>query len=743
MADAKILLSAEDRSASVINAAIGRLGNLQSASNLAGQAMGRLGVALSVGAMVAWLRATIDGIDALNDLKDATGSSIENISALQDVATRTGTSFDTVSSSLVKFNAALKDAKPGSDAEAAFQALGLSVRELQTLDPAQALLKTAQALATFADDGNKARLTQELFGKSLREVAPFLKDLADKGQLVATVTTQQAEEAERFNKALFELKANADNAGRALASNFVTGINAAAKAYRESGLVEAFTTLFNGSAENRSNRQFVQDADTQLMLEQRIEKAKADGYKEDDRGLKILRAQLATVKARLATQLEDRNGSSDTFAETESLRRRYGPRSLPAIVPGRKPSTGGAAKDTDPTPERTTALETYRRAIEQAQGITSKASASTDGLNESQRLLRDYLQSNAFALLQKVNPAINAFAVAQLVAASDAEDMAAAQEKGRAAVTAATKDYAQWLDTLQLGSRSAQDQIQALQDEAAATRLAAQERISLEEATQRVAIARLQEKQVEMMGNPDAVLALQKEIDLRRQLLPLITGKNQQSRLNDLLGNTSGAKLERDRADMALLAEAFNKGLRGEAGGISEQQYLEAVAARLDLTNDKLKEGRSLADDLGLSFSSAFEDAIAGGKDFSQVLLGLEQDIIRIVARKLITEPVGNFITSTLLATLSFAGGGYTGSGPRSGGLDGQGGFMAMVHPQETIIDHRSSSPASSAPAVSVVQNFTVGDVASVSLVRDAVANSERRIAATLNRSLSYGGAIA
>lgn len=742
MADAKILLSAEDRSASVINAAIGRLGNLESASNLASQAMGRLGVALSVGAMVAWLRATVDGIDALNDLKDATGSSIENISALQDVATRTGTSFDTVSSSLVKFNAALKDAKPGSDAEAAFQALGLSVRELQTLDPAQALLKTAQALATFADDGNKARLTQELFGKSLREVAPFLKDLADKGQLVATVTTQQADEAERFNKALSELKANADNAGRALASDFVTGINAAAKAYRESGLIDAVKTLFGGTPEFQDNRQFVEDADTQLMLEQRIEKAKADGYKEDDRGLKILRAQLATVKARLATQLEERNGSSDTVAETESLRRRYGPRSLPAVVTGRKPSTGGTVKDSDPTPERTAALETFRRAIEKAQDITSKSSASTDGLNESQRQLRDYLQSNAFALLNELNPAINAFAVAQLVAASDAEDLAEAQKKGRAVVAEAANDYTQWLDTLQRGSRAAEDQIAALQDEASASQLAAQAQISLEEATQRVAIARLQEKQVEMMGDESAVIALQKELDLRRQLLPLINGKDERSRLSSMLGNTTGAKLERDRADMALLAEAFNKGLRGEDGGISEQQYLEAVAARLDLTNDKLKEGRSLADDLGLSFSSAFEDAIAGGKDFSQVLKGLEQDIIRIVARKLITEPVGNFITSTL-ATLSFAGGGYTGDGARSGGLDGQGGFMALVHPQETIIDHRSASGStSSAPAVSVVQNFTVGDVASISLVRDAVANSERRIAASLSRSMSYGGAI-
>jgi hypothetical protein len=41
----------------------------------------------------------------------------------------------------------------------------------------------------------------------------------------------------------------------------------------------------------------------------------------------------------------------------------------------------------------------------------------------------------------------------------------------------------------------------------------------------------------------------------------------------------------------------------------------------------------------------------------------------------------------------SFAGGGYTGDGSRSGGLDGQGGFLAMLHPRETVIDHTRGTP--------------------------------------------------
>jgi hypothetical protein len=36
----------------------------------------------------------------------------------------------------------------------------------------------------------------------------------------------------------------------------------------------------------------------------------------------------------------------------------------------------------------------------------------------------------------------------------------------------------------------------------------------------------------------------------------------------------------------------------------------------------------------------------------------------------------------------SFEGGGFTGYGSRVGGLDGKGGMAAIVHPNETIIDH-------------------------------------------------------
>jgi len=42
-----------------------------------------------------------------------------------------------------------------------------------------------------------------------------------------------------------------------------------------------------------------------------------------------------------------------------------------------------------------------------------------------------------------------------------------------------------------------------------------------------------------------------------------------------------------------------------------------------------------------------------------------------------------------------FEGGGYTGNAPRAGGLDGKGGFPAILHPGETVTDHRASSARS------------------------------------------------
>lgn len=188
--------------------------------------------AFAVHEIVAFTRETIDAIDALNDAKDATGATVENLSALEDVARRNGGTLDDVTGILVKFNGALKDADGKNTVSQAIKAIGLNAEELRRLDPAEALQRVAVALSGFADDGNKARVVQELFGKSIREAAPFLNDLAQAGKLNATITSQQAAEAEKFNKQLFALQTDANNMARGLVNDLVPAINSWAAALK-------------------------------------------------------------------------------------------------------------------------------------------------------------------------------------------------------------------------------------------------------------------------------------------------------------------------------------------------------------------------------------------------------------------------------------------------------------------------------------------------------------------------------
>lgn len=225
---ANIVLSATDKTAAAFASAKRNILGLQSSAAGINAALGPLlGTVGLLGGALSLLnfKSIINGVDALNDLKDATGASIENISALEDVAARTGTSFDTVGTALVKFNKLLKEATPGSSAEATLKAIGLSAQELRRIDPAEALRQTAVALGGFADDGKKARLEMALFDRTVRDIAPFMTDLATQGSLNAKVTTEQAEAAEKFNHQLSELEKNFKDAARSVVGDMIPALN--------------------------------------------------------------------------------------------------------------------------------------------------------------------------------------------------------------------------------------------------------------------------------------------------------------------------------------------------------------------------------------------------------------------------------------------------------------------------------------------------------------------------------------
>jgi hypothetical protein len=58
----------------------------------------------------------------------------------------------------------------------------------------------------------------------------------------------------------------------------------------------------------------------------------------------------------------------------------------------------------------------------------------------------------------------------------------------------------------------------------------------------------------------------------------------------------------------------------------------------------------------------------------------------------------------------SFQGGGFTGFGARAGGLDNKGGRLAIVHPNETIIDHTKNNGSVQPTSVNVNFQITAND---------------------------------
>lgn len=289
-----------DRGVGIATGAVSRIeGKLNSLAGVAKGVGAAIGGALAVGGLSALFRSAVDGIDQLNDLADATGSSVEKLSALEAAAKRTGTGVDVVGSALIKLNKTLTDAKPGSEQAAVLQSIGLSAKELQELDPADALLRVAQALATYDDNGKKSRITQELFGKSLREVAPLLKDLVEQGQLNATVTKEQAAEAERFNHQLAQARKNSEDLSRSIASALLPALNKLFDRGKKEGWLSA---LFSPTEE----AQAIQRAKyLGVKLEQAQRELAAATERGDTDAVEKIRGRLYLLSA-AATQATDK-----------------------------------------------------------------------------------------------------------------------------------------------------------------------------------------------------------------------------------------------------------------------------------------------------------------------------------------------------------------------------------------------------------------------------------------------------
>lgn len=107
--------------------------------------------------------------------------------------------------------------------------------------------------------------------------------------------------------------------------------------------------------------------------------------------------------------------------------------------------------------------------------------------------------------------------------------------------------------------------------------------------------------------------------------------------------------LERANVEFGRLDELLAR------GAISWETYARAVfdtQAGIETMPEAIGAAKSAAEEFGLTFTSALEDAIVTGESFSDMLKGMEQDIARLIVRKTITEPLMNVDWGAMLGAL-------------------------------------------------------------------------------------------
>ena len=122
------------------------------------------------------------------------------------------------------------------------------------------------------------------------------------------------------------------------------------------------------------------------------------------------------------------------------------------------------------------------------------------------------------------------------------------------------------------------------------------------------------------------------------------------AKISNLAGKNAGAALFKETRTEVENFEITLKRINDlfETGNITNETRLRAAAQAWDELNTKVEATNDFGIAMGQSFGNAFEEAILGGKELGDVLKSLEQDLLRLALRKMVTEPIFGFLGSLI-----------------------------------------------------------------------------------------------
>lgn len=618
-------------------------------------AAGIIKAEVALRALGAAARTTAEVFDVLTsgaakfqDLAEISGASAEGIASLQVSATGAGVEIESVVDSINKMTKALVGVDDESKAAgAALKALGIPIADFKKLDPVAQYEAIGRALAGFEDGAAKTAVAMALFGKTGAEQLRVFKDLEAQGGRQVILTQKQIEAADAYGDAMATAGAQLKLYAQAAATQALPALSdlgAAAAEFVKSliGVDKATGQL----AANNSVKAFATKAVDALAF---VVDA-GDGVIRVLNGIGLAGEALQKLRnlpmfggfAEGSEIVKQLGRDLDALAQKELFSSRLAKQREQSAASGLADSLGLGAIDPQ------TKAPKKRLAFEGAVSGGGSAKKEVDRVAEA---------------IKALNREIEVFGqdgdtLAKTLAFQDLKPTIAQLEQYKAGLAS--------LEQLRAAD-AVKKMLDALVEERDALVLS-KEQILARDLALKGATGTQVEFALEVSKSADAIRKQQED----------------QKRLQNILADTPTGQSKAMLEQIEFINAQFS------AGNIaSVEQWAEAIQIATGTLDKGIQDagdrGIDVARELGLTFSSAFEDAIVAGKGLQDVLKGIEQDIIRIITRKLVTEPIGAAITGAIGGnTLSSLGGSLIGSlfggssaGAAAGGSDFAANFLS------------------------------------------------------------------
>ena len=215
---------------------------------------------------------------------------------------------------------------------------------------------------------------------------------------------------------------------------------------------------------------------------------------------------------------------------------------------------------------------------------------------------------------------------------------------------------------------------------------------------------------------------------------------------------SAAASVRGFKIELSDLQDVTNK--LGDAQGKLVDKSFDAMNSLTAFKNSITGENSvsEALDKIAVGSMKKFEDSLINGlkngklafKDFADYVI---DQLLRVAIQQLvianIVDPFRNFLGGfdifnggkTGGKQAIFEGGGYTGMGARSGGIDGKGGFPAILHPNETVIDHTKGQ------AMGATVNFNINTV-DASGFDELLVSRKGMITAMVNQAMNSRGKV-